>query len=232
MIIAVCDDEKILCEKVCCLLEQYRKKNCLSYNLVHFLSGQDLLNYKEDISLVFLDIEMPKMDGMEVARILKQTRKDTVLVFLTSHKEMMQRAFKVKAFRYLIKPVKPNELYECIDDFMEELEATTTILCREGIQKIVHTKHIIYIEAGARNTVVRTEDGSYESKNKMNDWEVVLRDECFFRCHKTYFVNLAYVDEITKEYATLYNQERVAISRRKRKEFELRLFNYLKRKAR
>jgi DNA-binding LytR/AlgR family response regulator len=66
----------------------------------------------------------------------------------------------------------------------------------------------------------------------MAEWEDSLSDGSFFRCHKTYFVNLAYVDEIQKEYATLYNQERVAVSRRNKKEFEKRIIQYIKRNAR
>lgn len=231
MIIAVCDDEVIFREKVIKILKIYKEEHTLSYEVVFFSSGNELLKYKEPYFLVFLDIEMPGMNGMQVARHIKQKNKDTIIVFLTSHPEMMQKAFEVRAFRYLLKPVSQKDLDECMNAVMEELEAATVMLHKGGIQKIVKIKDILYIEAGIKNTVVRTEEGIYESKSSMAEWDDMLTDGNFFRCHKTYFVNLAYVNEIQKEYASLHNLERVAVSRRKRKEFEKRILGYIKRNA-
>jgi len=232
MTIVVCDDEIIFKEKVFKILYQYREEHSLSYDMVFFTSGTELLKYKEQFFLVFLDIEMPGLDGLEVARCLKQNNRDAIIVFLTSYPEMMQKAFEVRAFRYLLKPLSKDALYECMNAVMDELEVATVMLYKGGILKIVKTKNILYIEAGIKNTIVRTEDGIYESKNSMVEWDDRLTGGNFFRCHKTYFVNLAYVDEIQKVYATLYNSERVAVSRRNRKEFELRMLNYIKRNAR
>jgi two-component system LytT family response regulator len=232
MTIAVCDDEKIFREKVLQLLMQYKEENAISYDTAFFSSGKELLNYKESYFLVFLDIEMPGLNGLEVARRIKQKDKETIIVFLTSHPQMMQKAFEVRAFRYLLKPVNKEELYKCLNAVLGELESETVLLQRDGVNKIINLKKILYIEAGTKNTIVRTEEGIYESKNNMAEWEDRLTDGSFFRCHKTYFVNLAYVDEIQKEYATLYNKERVSVSRRNRKEFEKRILIFIKRNAR
>ena len=98
MIIALCDDEKIFHWNVISLLEKYREERGLSFQIVEFSSGAEVLNYKEDIFLVFMDVEMPGMNGIETAKFLRQKNKETIIVFLTSHAEMMQKAFEVKAF--------------------------------------------------------------------------------------------------------------------------------------
>ncbi len=232
MTIAVCDDEKIFREKVVSMLAQYRKENACTFEIASFASGKELLNYEGTYFLVLLDIEMPGIGGMETARRIKEKNKDIIVVFLTSHAQMMQKAFEVRAFRYLLKPISMIDIDQCLNAVMAELEEETVILSREGMDKLVSIRKILYIEAGIKNTIVRTEEGTYASKNNMAEWEDRLTDGSFFRCHKTYFVNLAYVDEIQKEYATLYNRERVAVSRRQRKEFEKRILQYIKRNAR
>ncbi|MHB8128694.1 MAG: LytR/AlgR family response regulator transcription factor [Mobilitalea sp.] len=232
MTIAICDDVSIFREKVFELLEKYRVEHNLLYKVVKFTSGEELLNYKGDIFLIFLDFEMPGMNGMEIARLLKQKSKDTLITFLTSHPEMMQNAFEVKAFRYLLKPLKPHDLVNCMEVALMELAQSKVVLNIEGIQKVISIKNIQYIESGDNNTFVRTKDYTYQSKNTMIEWETILLEGCFFRCHKTYFVNLAFVDEIYKEYIVLYNKERVSISRRSRKEFQQKLLDYIKSNAR
>lgn len=228
MIIAICDDESIFRSNAVNLLERYREEHALSFEIAQFNSGMELLEYNKDILLVFLDFEMPGKNGMETARLLRQQNKDTMIAFLTSHPEMMQNAFEVKAFRYLLKPLKPRDLENCMNAALKELEQTKVAVYNNGVQKIINMKEIQYIEAGENYTFIRTEHGIYQSKNTMSEWERNVKDEFFYRCHKTYIVNLAFVDEIFTEHIVLYNKEKVLLSRRSRKEFQKKLFHYIK----
>lgn len=232
MTIAVCDDERIFRVKILELLENYKKEHFLTFEILEFSSGEELLNYKNDIFLVFLDVEMPGRNGMEIAKLIKEKKENILIVFLTSHSEMMQKAFQVKAFRYLLKPLRHRDFLECMESAMKEMKASKVLLSVDGIQKVVNLKEIQYIEAGEKNTFIRTKSTTYESKYTMTEWVNILADGHFFRCHKTYYINLAFVDEIHKEYAVLYNKERVAVSRRSRKEFNQKLLDYIKSNSR
>ena len=94
-------------------------------------------------------------------------------------------------------------------------------------KEIIKTKDIQYIEPRSKGTIVRSADDTYYSKDAMIKWEENLSNQPFSRCHKSYIVNLMYVNKIHKGYAELHSGERVMISRRKHKEFKQRLNKYV-----
>lgn len=232
MTIAVCDDEVLFRINVIRLLEKYREDHMLSFQIAEFSSGDELLDYNCDIFLVFLDFEMPGRNGMSTARLLKQKNQDTLIVFLTSHPEMMQKAFEVKAFRYLLKPLRPHDLVISINAALKEMEQSKVVLFDNGVQKIINLKDIQYIEAGVNYTFARTEKSVFQSKNTMSEWENIVKEEHFYRCHKTYIVNIKFVDEVLINAVVLYNKEKVSLSRRNKKEFQQKLLQYIKNMAR
>lgn len=232
MRIAVCDDEKVFCQEVYNHIMLYRKNSQKDITIQLFQSGDDLLRSSQEFSMVLLDYEMKGINGMETARRLREKNKDVIIVFLTSHTEVMQEAFVVKAFRYMVKPITYQEIEACINAVREELEQEEELVFDDDIPKKIKLKHIVYIEAGNKGTCVRTSEGTYKSKNTMSDWESLLNDRYFYRCHKSYYINLAFVDKIYPEYVLLYNKEKVALSRRSRKEFQHRMNQFIKMKAR
>jgi len=227
MLIGVCDDEKIYRNLVLEQLGRYGSENDLSLEILEFESGEELMSQERELDLVLLDIEMQGISGMETAHQIQERSEDTLIIFLTGHKEMMQESFEVNAFRFLLKPLLYNDLERCMKAVRKELDKGRVILNLDGMQKVVLHKSIIYIEADGKNTIVRTMDSSYLTRNTMIEWEDKLSKIYFVRCHKTYFINLAYVDEVNKEYIILQNKERVAISRRNRKEFQQKLYVFI-----
>ncbi len=228
MRIAICDDQSVILEQTKQSIKGYCERHSFACQLVQFTSGEALLSYPQELTLVFLDYEMPKLNGMDTACLLKQKHPDIYIVFLTSHPEMMPNAFEVRAFRYLIKPLSDKELEKCINAVRKELAPNEVILYDNDIQKIVRLRKIQYIEAAKKGTAVRTEKETLESSYTMADWQKIIFHESFFRCHKSYYINLAFIDEIHKDYAKLFNGEKVAISRRSRKEFQDKLMEYIK----
>ena len=102
--VAVCDDEKIICNEIKKRLLEIRPE----FEVLLFSSGDELIKSDKNFDLIFLDIEMPQLDGMETAQILRKNHKNEYIIFLTSHSELMAEAFKVKAFRFLEKPIELN----------------------------------------------------------------------------------------------------------------------------
>ncbi|MGB4660260.1 MAG: LytTR family DNA-binding domain-containing protein [Mobilitalea sp.] len=227
MLIGICDDEKMYRSLVIEQLDRYGTENNLPLEVLEFQSGEELMEQERELNLVLLDIEMQGISGMETAYRLQERNEDLLIIFLTGHKEMMQESFEVNAFRFLLKPLQYHDLERCMNAVRKELDKGKVILNLDGMQKVVLYKSILYIEADGKNTIVRTLDSSYLTRNTMIEWEEILNKMYFVRCHKTYFINLAYVDEVNKEYIILQNKERVAISRRNRKEFQQKLYTFI-----
>jgi DNA-binding LytR/AlgR family response regulator len=231
MRIAICDDQAMILEQTRQSIKNYCTKHSFPCELVRFLSGEALLEHAQDFDLVFLDYEMPKLNGMATARILKEKSPDTLIVFLTSHPEMMPNAFEVRALRYLLKPLSDIELERCINAARKEIAPTEVILYDGDIQKVTSLRNVQYIEAAERGTTVRTRKETLTSRFTMSDWQSILPQDSFYRCHKSFYINLAFVDEIHKDYVKLHNDERVAISRRCKKEFQDKLFGFVRNNA-
>lgn len=148
--IAICDDEPILCDAA---------KNAISnikneYEIDMFSSGDELLRAYRHYDAIFLDVEMPGQSGMEVAQRLRAENYIGNIVFLTSHTEFMQDAFKVKAFRYLTKPIQTDALKETLEQLEYELLENEKLLVDSyGTKELIYLKDIIYIESKRKYTI-------------------------------------------------------------------------------
>lgn len=122
--IAICDDETILCKE----LKEKISKFYSEYSIDTFHSGKELLRCPNEYDIIFLDIEMPGEDGMETAKKLRSQNCKSYIIFLTSHTEYMPDAFKVKAFRFLAKPLDEEHLKEALADAQKELADSKKII--------------------------------------------------------------------------------------------------------
>lgn len=124
--IAICDDEKIYLEEI----SQNIKKRNSDYKINVYNSGAELVKNNPDYDIIFLDIEMPDMDGMTTAERLREMKFDGIIIFLTSHTEFMPDAFKVKAFRFLSKPIDAKKLYEALCAAEKEIMNTEHVIIK------------------------------------------------------------------------------------------------------
>lgn len=229
MRIAICDDEKILQNIVKDLCEKILSFSLVKYEIVLFNKGNDLLNYDKEIDILILDIGMPGLDGLSVAHLLRQKGNETYIIFLTSHYELMQKAFKVKAFRYLVKPVEKNELKEALDEAIKEIVYTNKILINHKSGKtMVRKKDIIYIESLGDNTSVYLKDIYYICKEPLKYWISLLDFQEFFHVHKSYLIGLAHVVQIEGNTVIMANNNKVPISIRNSKAFKDKLKEYIR----
>lgn len=171
-----------------------------------------LLFKKHHPGVVFLDVEMPQVTGIECAKNIMDIEPKTVIVFVTAHEEYMPEAFDVYAFDYLVKPFKVSRLIKTL----ERIKRTRTekphgngtsfaktqgklkklmVRNKEGIN-LVDMYEIILIQREDRSTVIYTNNEHYATSESLSSLEKRLDDRLFFRCHKSYIINLNAISKI------------------------------------
>lgn len=201
MNIAIVDDMKEQGEQLQRLCENYfesRKENAV-YHV--WTSGSQLLDYcldrnHEEIDLVFLDIEMPDMDGIRVKELLSNESMIRHIIFVTSHREVMQDAFGSKVIAFLDKPVKQTDVDRWLDYVQKELSKNVLIVF-EKENETIYLEHLEYIEGEKNYTKFHLRNGQEKWLWKnMKYVEGILQDMPVIRVHKSYMVNLIHVSEI------------------------------------
>lgn len=189
------------------------------YELVgEFNSGSALIDAFDEISpeVCVLDVEMPGMTGIECARIIQDTNPMAVLIFATAHEEYMGDAFSVYAFDYLLKPFKVERARQTLERVFARLRGgkpdpaarieppqakvkpgRIMLRHKEGVS-FLNADDILLVQREQRSTVIYTRDGGrYVTGDTLGDIEERLDPAIFFRCHKSYIVNLNHIANIT-----------------------------------
>lgn len=215
--VVCCDDEKEMRKALIKIIEPELQLQGINYQLSEFASGEELLssNRLEAVDLLFLDIEMKALDGIETAKQLRKVNQRAVIVFITAFADFVFQGYEVKALNYLLKPYGEKKIVEVLRKALDELEMVQpqyfVIEQKSGITKIP-LKDICYFSSDRRLLTVVTTKESSSFYGKLNDLEL---PDSFLRIHNRYVVNLNYVEQV--ESAVLYcNQEQLPISRKYR----------------
>lgn len=220
MRIGICDDEDCIRNHLIGLCNKFQEITLNRFDLVGFRSGEELLKYKEPIDILFLDVQMKGINGMKTAIKIRDNEDSMSIIFVTGYRSFMQEGYRVKAFRYLLKPLKEEDFMKALGEAIRDLKKNSkAVLGKDGITLFLKLDEIVYIEYGNRASLVRTRKCSYESILTMSEWENILDNGDFFRVHKAYIVNMKYVEEIDKN-VTLDNGEKVELSFRKTAKFK------------
>ena len=216
--IAVCDDEII----ECCNMEKRIKKIIEEMKIPciirQFRSGVELLQARESFDIVFLDIMMPEMDGMKTAQLFRKKVSDKILIFVSSSREYVFEAYDVEAFQYLLKPVEDRKLKSVLQKAVLKTERRSQefiIVSSQRQKKKLFLDDIYYFEIKGRIVDAHGPEGIFTYYEQMGELENKLQDKGFFRCHKSYLVNLKYVDGYNRQEAILENGERIVIAKRR-----------------
>ena len=227
--IAIVDDEIVLREQIKNLIEK-KQTQCV---VDTFSSGEDLLGSDKYYDIVFLDIQMDVMNGIDTARAFREKAQETVLIFVTGVKEYVFDAFDVGAFHYLIKPIQEEKFLSVYDRAILE-----TAKCRKQGQEPVfirtRTKNItldqgsiLYIESRAKKVEIHTRTEVLEAYAAIGELERRLYPG-FYRCHRGYLVNMAFITGYSKDSITLRGGETILLAKEKYGEFVKVYLRYLK----
>lgn len=218
--VVCCDDEKEMRKALIRLIEPEFQLLGVDYQLSEFASGEELLssNRLETVDLLFLDIEMKNLDGIETAKQLRKVNQHAVIIFITAFADFVFQGYEVQALNYLLKPYSKEKILEVLHKALEELERTQPkyfLIEQKSGSTRVPLKDICYFMSDRRLLTVITTQGSYAFYGKLSELEL---PECFLRIHNRYIVNLNYVEQV--ESASLScNQAQLPISRKYRQSF-------------
>lgn len=222
--IAICDDEAYfrLYEKR--IIVNYMERNQLEYQIDLYQSGKGFLEQKENIQdyhILFLDIHMEEIDGLETAKQMRKFSTDIYLVFVTAFLAYAIEGYKVNAVRFILKEeMMEIALQECLDTILREINARNWKHCfafLEG-QLELKTKDLIYVESQLHKLMFHVKGRKnliYTMYEKLDTIERLLEHQDFCRIHKSYLVNLQYATHVKRYQMELYNDTVLNIARGK-----------------
>lgn len=217
--IAICDDERFYREKIKYLIEKCLNRRELPYTAHIFLSGEEFLEQCENnirFDIVFLDISMEKVNGIEVAARIRSFHSDTYIVFVTAFMDYALEGYKVNAVRYLMKDTLEQSIEECMTAILHRMKvAQVTFSFLEG-EKRLYADNILYVESkGHKSVFYYMEPGlvTYQVYEKLDEVEKKLDGCCFLRIHKSYLVNMKHIRRISNYAVYLDNGEVLPVPR-------------------
>lgn len=217
MNIAIIDDNPTDIEYVTKLVSHWAEGAGHTVCNHSFLSAEEFLFHYEDeknYNILLLDIEMGDMNGVELAKKIRQDEDAVQIVFITGFPDFIAEGYEVSALHYLMKPVLQEKLCRVLDRAAGNIEKQEKRLCitYDRQTNFVPYSQILFIEAQKQYVVIYTTNEDYRMKESLGNIEKQL-DEYFFKCHRSFLVNLRYVKQIKSNCLVLKNNREVPISR-------------------
>ena len=202
-----------------------------SFEIVTYSSGQTLIDEFRDfnlsVDLLFLDIYMPGIDGIQTAQEIRARCRDVKIIFLSSSKDHYPQAYEVFAFNYIVKPFDPERLYAVLNRALDELRKESEYkipIQYKGTAHSVDCRDILYIESRDKLLLFHLADESaLQCYGKLDEILNELPERFFFRCHQSFIVNLSHVTEVSDNYFRI-GQTMIGISRKYGKEAKDRYY--------
>ena len=202
------------------LLVRYAQECGETFHVDTFSSGIDFISdYTAEYDLIFMDIDMPLMNGYKTAKVLRKVDSEVALIFVTNLAKYAIKGYEVNACDFIIKPVEYNsfsvKLKKAIARLEKNKEDYLTVTSRNGILKVYYSE-IYYITVFQRYVMLHTKKGPIEMHTSMKELEGKFKDTTFIRGDNSSMVNLMYVTAVNQEGA-IVNGQLIPCSRNRRK---------------
>ncbi|MFD3445915.1 LytR/AlgR family response regulator transcription factor [Microbacteriaceae bacterium 4G12] len=228
MNISIVDDNKDILNEELRLLKSILSKENVIAEIHTFTSGNPFLFALEDkiFDLILLDIEMPDRTGIEIAKIVREKSKHSLIIFITSHLEFAVDSYELNIFRYIPKDRIEEKLPLALKDAIKMIQLTNkrfyTIQTKTRFHKIP-LNSILYLYKDGKNSVFVTEDDSIKVRKSLAEVFSEINSKEFFYVDKGIIVNLLYVMKIQDKMAVLKNNEIISVSRNHINELKSRI---------
>lgn len=227
--IAICDDMPDFLAQAKSLVSLW-KNSSDDITVELFAEGDSLVDahFKNPFDIILLDIIMPLMNGIDTAAQIRKNDKSVKLVFLTSSPEFAIESYSVRANGYLLKPIDEDKLYACLDELYEDISDNIkyVVIKDSSFAHRIELRNIEYIEAQGKHVIFAMNNGS---RIKSSDpfylcSEKFTVSDGFFKCHRSYIVNIFRIDRYMPKEITMRSGYRIPISRTAHKDFEAAYF--------
>ena len=218
--VAVVEDDEKCAQHLKGLLEQYEMENGGKFQVVVFTNGINFISdYSAEYDLVFMDIDMPHMNGYETAKLLRQVDSKVALIFVTNLSKYALKGYEVDACDFIVKPAEYDsfsvKLTKAINKIGKDKEQYLLVTSRNGMGRVYYSE-IYYITVLKRYVMLHTSKGPIEMHVSMKELELKLKDGPFARGDNSSMVNLMYVSEVNQDGAIVKGQL-IPCSRNRRK---------------
>lgn len=226
--VVIIEDEAEQVAKLQNFLERFIKENKEQFQTVFFDAAEPFLNNYYPCDIIFVDINLPGMTGMELAKWLRERDEVVTLVFITSLAQYALEGYKVDALDFILKPVNyytfSSMMLKAVRRVKKSRGKEVVLHTMSGIQRI-NSAQVYYVEVERHHLLYHTEDGVIDVWGSLSEAEKILPQDCFVRCNSCYLVNLKYASAIENGMVVV-GEDRLAISRAKKKEFMQRMSSY------
>lgn len=229
--IAICDDEKYMSDKIRKMVFHFFHGKNIEVAITQFSCGEELLKYDKKIDILFLDIQMKNIDGMETARKLRKRKFKGFLIFITILKEMVFRSFEVQAYDYLVKPIEKKDFEKTMERLLISIQSASkeNLLVQKGYEsRIVSLEDIVFCEIIDRKVYIHLASLEViDFYDRIEHLQTKL-DNRFFRCHRSFLINLQYLKSYKNKTAYMERGREIPVSRLRSKEFSNVILQYMK----
>ena len=221
--IIICDDEQDMRDAVRANLARFSEETGEQFSIAEYDSGEALLfNLTEETDIIFLDIRMGGITGMDAAKKLREKNSKVCIVFITTMTQYAIEGYSVHAFGFLKKPVTYAQMRLQMTDILRHLaplKAETISIRSAGEIRSISLQDLVFLEVLDHDLKIVCTKESIVCRATMNEMEKQLKGKGFFRIHKGYCINMAHVSRITAEGIRMSTGDELPVSKHRRREF-------------
>ena len=215
MKIGLCEDNATHSKLIRQMLFKWGKKHGVHLDVSTFPNAESFLFQlpnETPFDLLLLDIQMGQMNGMELAKTLRGQKNEVPIIFLTALMDYVFEGYDVGAVHYLLKPIREQSFWDCLDAATKKMENSPVAMLIVDKRKF-RQNDILYAESDSHYVNIHLLDETVTTKMNFRDFTNLLEQKMFMQCHRSYIVNLAAVERLSRNEIQLDNGERIPLSR-------------------
>ena len=222
MKIAICEDATFFSKQIEGYVNEWAIEKKVFVDIFAYETAEEFLyewNEREDYDIIFLDIIMGRIDGMELAKIIRKTNDDVALVFVTNMREYISEGYEFGAIHFLTKPAKREKIFACLDR-ANQIDRIKRYFFYEDLEKSFRIPHedILYIEKFGHSAEIVTAKGRYAIRKTMAQLLEELDDKIFAQCHRSYIINMRRIKYLHNDHIVMSDETEISLAKNMAKE--------------